>query len=328
MFRYILRRLIYMIPTLLAVSIVTFVIIQLPPGDWLTSYIARLSSTGETVDQATIESLKVRYGLGQPIYVQYGKWMRNILRGDFGQSFEWNKPVIDLIKEPMALTFVISFLGLIIHWIVAFPVGVYSAVKQYSVGDYLFTGIAFVGAAIPQFLVALVLMWYVFVQTGTNITGLFSPEYREASWSLGKVVDLLKHSVTPVLILGLLGSAGLIRTMRAMMLDELRKPYVVTGRAKGLKETMVIIKYPVRVALNPFVSTVGWSLPGLISGTTIISIVLGLPTTGPILLHALMSQDMYLAGSFLMLLSVLTILGTLLSDVLLGVLDPRIRLSD
>lgn len=328
MFRYILRRLIYMIPTLLAVSIVTFVIIQLPPGDWLTSYIARLSSTGETVDQATIESLKVRYGLGQPIYVQYGKWMRNILRGDFGQSFEWNKPVIDLIKEPMALTFVISFLGLIIHWIVAFPVGVYSAVKQYSVGDYLFTGIAFVGAAIPQFLVALVLMWYVFVQTGTNITGLFSPEYREASWSLGKVVDLLKHSVTPVLILGLLGSAGLIRTMRAMMLDELRKPYVVTGRAKGLTETKVIIKYPVRVALNPFVSTVGWSLPGLISGTTIISIVLGLPTTGPILLHALMSQDMYLAGSFLMLLSVLTILGTLLSDVLLGVLDPRIRLSD
>lgn len=328
MLRYILRRLIYMIPTLLAVSIVTFVIIQLPPGDWLTSYIARLSSTGETVDQATIESLKVRYGLGQPIYVQYGKWMSNLLKGDFGQSFEWNKPVLDLIKEPMALTFVISFLGLIIHWIVAFPVGVYSAVKQYSIGDYLFTGIAFVGAAIPQFLVALVLMWYVFVQTGTNITGLFSPEYREASWSLGKVVDLLKHSVTPVLILGLLGSAGLIRTMRAMMLDELRKPYVVTGRAKGLKETRVIIKYPVRVALNPFVSTVGWSLPGLISGTTIISIVLGLPTTGPILLHALMSQDMYLAGSFLMLLSVLTILGTLLSDVLLGVLDPRIRLSD
>ena len=327
MLRYILRRLIYMIPTLIAVSIVTFIIIQLPPGDWLTSYIARLSSTGETVDQATIESLKVRYGLGQPIYVQYGKWMRNILRGDFGQSFEWNKPVIDLLMEPMALTFVISFLGLIIHWIVAFPVGVYSAVKQYSIGDYLFTGIAFVGAAIPQFLVALVLMWYVFVQTGTNITGLFSPEYREATWSLGKALDLLKHSVVPVLILGLLGSAGLIRTMRAMMLDELRKPYVVTGRAKGLTETNVIIKYPVRVALNPFVSTVGWSLPGLISGTTIISIVLGLPTTGPILLHALMSQDMYLAGSFLMLLSLLTILGTLLSDVLLGCLDPRIRLS-
>ncbi|MGI6208082.1 MAG: ABC transporter permease [Anaerolineae bacterium] len=328
MLRYVLRRIIFMIPTLLAVSIVTFVIIQLPPGDWLTSYIARLSSTGETVDQATIESLKVRYGLGQPIYMQYLKWMGNVLQGDFGQSFEWNKPVVDLLKEPMALTFVISFLALIIHWITAFPIGVYSAVKQYSVGDYLFTGMAFLGAAIPQFLVALVLMWFVFVKTGTNITGLFSPEYREASWSLGKVLDLLKHAVLPVLILGLLGSAGLIRTMRAMMLDELRKPYVVTGRAKGLKENRVILKYPVRVALNPFVSTVGWSLPGLISGTTIISIVLGLPTTGPILLHSLMSQDMYLAGSFLLLLSFLTILGTLISDILLAWLDPRIRLSD
>jgi peptide/nickel transport system permease protein len=314
-----------MIPTLLVISIVTFIIIQLPPGDWLTSYIARLSATGETVDEATIESLKVRYGLGQPIYVQYAKWMRNLLRGDFGQSFEWNKPVIELLAEPMGLTFVISFLALIVHWITAFPIGVYSAVKQYSVGDYLFTGIAFLGAAIPEFLVALVLMWFIFTATGTNITGLFSPEFREAPWSFAKFLDMLKHAVVPVLILGLLGSAGLIRTMRAMMLDELHKPYVITARAKGLKESRLILKYPVRVALNPFVSTIGWTLPALISGTTIISIVLGLPTTGPILLHSLMSQDMYLAGSFLMLLSFLTVLGTLLSDILLAWLDPRIR---
>ncbi len=327
MFRFILRRVMFMIPTLIAVSIVTFIIIQLPPGDWLTSYIARLSSTGETVDEATIESLKQRYGLGQPIYTQYAKWMRNLLQGDFGQSFEWNKPVIELLAEPMALTFVISFLALIVHWITAFPIGIFSAVKQYSVADYIFTGIAFIGAAIPQFLVALVLMWWVFVRTGTNITGLFSPEYREATWSLGKFVDLLKHSALPVLILGLLGSAGLIRTMRAMMLDELHKPYVITARAKGLKETQLLMKYPVRAALNPFVSTIGWTLPALISGTTIISIVLGLPTTGPILLHSLMSQDMYLAGSFLLLLSFLTILGTLISDILLAWLDPRIRLA-
>jgi len=320
MLRYVLRRVFLMIPTLFVVSVVTFIIIQLPPGDWLTSYIANLTLTGETVDEAEIE-----YGLEQPIYVQYFKWIRNFVTGDMGMSFEWNKPVKSLIGERLALTFVISFLALIIHWIIAFPIGVYSAVRQYSIGDYVFTSMAFIGAAIPHFLIALVFMWYVFQATGTNITGLFSAEYQEAPWSLAKVVDMLKHVWVPVAILGFLGSAGLMRTMRAMMLDELHKPYVVTARAKGLKETKLLLKYPVRVALNPFVSTVGWSLPGLISGTTIVAIVLGLPTTGPMLLHALMSQDMFLAGSFVMLLSALTVIGTLISDILLAWLDPRIR---
>ena len=328
MLKYIGRRVLLMIPTLFAISVVSFVIIQLPPGDWLTSYIARLSMSGETVDQSVVDALKHQYGLGQPVYVQYLRWMGKLMRGDMGMSFEWNKPVVDLIGPPMLFTFVISLLALLIHWIVSFPIGIYSAVRQYSIGDYVFTAMAFFGAAIPDFLIALVAMWVIFTATGANITGLFSPEFREAPWSLAKVIDLLKHALVPVLILGLLGSAGLIRTMRAMMLDELRKPYVVTARAKGLEESKVIMKYPVRVALNPFVSTIGWTLPGLISGTTIVSIVLGLQTTGPILLHSLMNQDMFLAGSFLMLLSVLTVIGTLLSDILLAWMDPRIRYGD
>lgn len=328
MLKFLARRIMLMIPTLLVVSIVSFIIIQLPPGDWLTSYIARLTMSGETVDEAVLASLERQYGLGQPIYMQYLKWMGKLLRGDMGMSFEWNKPVKDLIWEPMVLTFVISLLALVVHWLVAFPVGVYSAVRQYSAGDYLFTGIAFVGAAIPEFLVALVLMWFIFDRFGLNITGLFSAGYIEAPWSLAKVADLMKHAIVPIGILGLLGSSGMIRTMRAMMLDELHKPYVITARAKGLKETNALLKYPVRVALNPFVSTIGWYLPQLISGTTIISIVLGLQTTGPLFLHALMNQDMFLAGSFLMLLSVLTVIGTLLSDILLAWLDPRIRVSE
>ncbi|MHB0877163.1 MAG: ABC transporter permease, partial [Anaerolineae bacterium] len=236
MLKFLIRRIILMIPTLLAVSIVSFIIIQLPPGDWLTSYIARLTMTGETVDEAVIASLKAQYGLGQPTYVQYFKWMGKMLHGDMGMSFEWNKPVKDLIWEPMILTFVISLLALVVHWLIAFPVGVYSAVRQYSAGDYLFTGVAFVGAAIPEFLVALVLMWFIFSRLGVNITGLFSAGYIEAPWSINKVLDLLKHAIVPIGILGLLGSSGMIRTMRAMMLDELHKPYVITARAKGLKE--------------------------------------------------------------------------------------------
>jgi peptide/nickel transport system permease protein len=328
MLKFLFRRIMLMIPTLVVISVVSFAIIQLPPGDWLTSYISGLRMTGETVDESRIAALEKQYGLNQPIYVQYFKWMGKFLRGDMGMSFTWGKPVKDLIWQPMILTFVISLLSIVLNWLVAFPVGILSAVRQYSAGDYLFTGIAFFGAAIPEFLVALVLMWFIFTRTGLNITGLFSPDYIEAPWSLGKVADLLKHSAVPVAILGLLGSAGMIRTMRAMMLDELHKPYVITGRAKGLTEMRLLLKYPVRVALNPFVSTIGWYLPALISGTTIVSIVLGLQTTGPIFLQALMNQDMFLAGSFLMLLSVLTVVGTLLSDVLLAWVDPRIRVSD
>jgi peptide/nickel transport system permease protein len=325
MLQYTLRRILYMIPTLIVISIVTFIIIQLPPGDFLTSYIASLQNQGQEVDEAELAALTRRYGLNQPIYVQYLKWLIGIIQGDFGVSFEWNRPVGHLIWERLALTFALSFSALIVQWLIAFPIGIYGAVRQYSVGDYVFTSLAFISASIPHFLLALVFMWVVFSYFGINITGLFSSEFAEAPWSMAKVVDLMKHLWAALVILGFFGGAGLIRTMRANLLDELHKPYVTTGRAKGLSESKLLRKYPIRVALNPFVSTLGWTLPGLISGTTITSIVLGLPTTGPLLLRALQAQDMYLAGSFLAILSFLTVLGTFLSDMLLGWLDPRIR---
>jgi peptide/nickel transport system permease protein len=315
-----------MIPTLFAISIVSFVIIQLPPGDYLTSLVATMASTGETVDRAQLVALEQRYGLGQPIYVQYWKWISGILlRGDFGQSFEWNQPVSSLIWGRLALTFVLSLSTLLLTWFIAFPIGIYSAVRQYSVGDYISTIIGYVGLAIPNFLLALVLMYIAFKYFNQSVGGLFSPEYVDAPWTLAKVWDMFKHLWIPVIIIGTAGTAGLIRIMRANLLDELHKPYVVTARAKGLSETKLLLKYPVRVALNPFVSTLGWTLPVLVSGAAIVSIVLSLPTAGPLLLRALMSQDMYLAGSFIMLLSTLTVIGTLISDILLAWLDPRIR---
>jgi peptide/nickel transport system permease protein len=264
--------------------------------------------------------------LGQPLYVQYFKWISNILlRGDFGQSFAWNMPVSALIWERVALTFVLSLASLLFVWIVAFPIGIYSAVKQYTLGDYVATFIGFIGLATPSFLIALVLMYIAFKYFNQSVGGLFSPDYQEAPWTWGKVWDLLGHLWIPVVILGTEGTASLIRVMRANLLDELRKPYVVTARAKGLPEWKVILKYPVRLALNPFISTIGYVLPGLVSGSAILSIVLSLPTTGPLLFRALLSQDMYLAASFILMLSVLTVIGTLLSDVLLAWLDPRIR---
>lgn len=326
MFQYMLKRTLYMIPTLFAISIVVFIIIQLPPGDYLTTLVASLASQGEQVDPAALTALRERYGLGQPLYVQYFKWISNIiLRGDFGQSFAWNMPVSALIWERLTLTFVLSLGSLILIWLIAFPIGIYSAVKQYSVGDYIATFIGFIGLATPSFLIALVLMYVAFKYFNQSVGGLFSPEYQEAPWTLAKVWDLLGHLWIPVIILGTEGTAGLIRVMRANLLDELRKPYVVTARAKGLPEWKVILKYPVRLALNPFISTVGWVLPGLVSGSAIVSIVLSLPTTGPLLFRALLSQDMYLAASFILMLSVLTVIGTLLSDLLLAWLDPRIR---
>lgn len=328
MLGFIARRVLYMIPTFFAVSIVAFIIIQLPPGDYLTTLVASMASQGETLDPAAMEALRARYGLGQPIYVQYFKWMSNIfLRGDFGQSFEWNQPVIDLIWSRLALTFMLSLSTLLFVWAVALPVGIYSAVRQYSLGDYTFTFLGFIGLAIPNFLLALVLMYIAFKYFNQSVGGLFSPEYQEAAWSWAKLKDLLAHLWIPIVIIGTAGTASLIRVMRANLLDELHKPYVVTARAKGLPEWQVIMRYPVRVALNPFVSTIGWVLPALISGEAIVSIVLSLPTTGPLLLRSLMSQDMYLAGSFILMLSTLTILGTLLSDILLALLDPRIRLE-
>jgi peptide/nickel transport system permease protein len=326
MHKYILKRLLFMIPTLFAVSLVSFVVIQLPPGDFLTMRVAALIEQGQTIEVSVLNDLRERYGLGQPIYVQYWKWITGIiLRGDFGQSFDWNELVGKLIWARVGLTLLISLASLLFIWAVAFPIGIYSAVKQYSPGDYIATFLGFIGIAIPDFLIALVLMYVAFKYFGFSVAGLFSADYVEAPWSLAKVIDLARHIWIPMIIIGLAGTASLIRTMRANLLDELKKPYVVTARAKGLSEVRLILKYPVRVALNPFISTVGWILPTLVSGATIVSIVLNLPTTGPLMLHALMNQDMYLAGAFILLLSTLTIIGTLLSDILLALIDPRIR---
>jgi peptide/nickel transport system permease protein len=324
--QFILKRLLYFIPTIFAISVVVFILIQLPPGDYLTTLIIQMQETGEEVDEAAIAALEKRYGLNQPIWVQYQKWMTNIVtEGDFGQSFEWNQPVSELIWERLGWTLIISTGSLIFIWAVSFPIGVYSATHQYSFLDNLFSLIGFAGLAIPNFLLALVLMWIGFSVFDVNMGGLFSSEYRNAPWSFAKLLDLFNHMIVPIIVLGSAGTAGLIRIMRANLLDELNKPYVEAARAKGLSETRLIWKYPVRIALNPFVSSIGNILPQLISGATIVSVVLNLPTAGPLLLRALLSQDMFLAGSFLLILSLLTLIGTLISDILLALLDPRIQ---
>ena len=323
--RYILKRLLWMIPFLVGISIVSFLLIQAPPGDYLTTYIATLAESNETLNQNAIESLRARFGLDQPIMFQYFKWISNVVVGDFGMSFEWRQPVSDLIWERMALTLLLSFATLLLTWAVAFPIGVYSAVRKYSVGDYVATFLGFLGLATPNFLLALILMYIGVVHFGTDVGGLFSNEYKNAPWSLDKILDLLAHLWLPMVVLGTSATASLIRIMRANLLDELNKPYVDTARAKGLSEFWVIMKYPVRVALNPFVSTIGWVLPNLVSGAVITAIVLSLPTAGPLMLQALKSQDMFLAGAFVMMLSSLTIIGMLISDILLVLLDPRVR---
>lgn len=325
MLAYIVRRLLLMIPTLIAISIISFAIIQLPPGDFLTTYVAQLSVSGEAVDEAELEALKSRFGLDRPIYEQYFLWAWNFLHGDFGHSFEWNKPVSTLVGERLPLTILISVCTIVFTWVIAVPIGIYSAVRQYSWVDYLLTLIGFIGLATPNFLFALVLLWFSYSYLGMSIGGLFSPEFADAPWTAAKFVDMLKHLWIPVLIVGTSHTAKFIRIIRGNLLDELKKPYVVTARAKGLSETKLLLKYPVRVAINPLVSTIGWTLPELVSGIAITAIVLNLPTSGPLLLGALLSQDMQLAGSFLMLLSALTVFGTLLSDILLAWVDPRIR---
>ncbi len=325
MLSYIIRRMLIMIPTLIAISIISFTIIQLPPGDFLTTYVAQLSASGEGIDQAELEALRHRFGLDQPIYIQYLQWVWNFVRGDFGHSFEWNKPVRALIGERIILTILISTCTLLFTWIVSVPIGIYSAVRQYSWVDYFLTFFGFIGLATPNFLFALILLWFSYTYLGMSIGGLFSPQFVEAPWSFAKFIDLLKHLWIPVLIVGTGHTAKFIRIIRGNLLDELKKPYVTTARAKGLSETKLILKYPVRVAINPLVSTIGWTLPELISGIAITAVVLNLPTSGPLLLSALMSQDMHLAGSFIMLLSFLTVIGTLISDILLAWVDPRIR---
>jgi peptide/nickel transport system permease protein len=328
MWLFIVKRLVWMLPFLVAISFLSFVLIQLPPGDYVTTYIATLAASNEVVDQNTAADLRNRFGLDQPMVVQYWKWISNIIfHGDFGLSFEWQQPVGDLIWERMALTLLLTFSALLVTWGVALPVGVFSAVKKYSIGDYAVTFLSFLGLAVPSFLLALVLMYVAAVEFGQNVGGLFSDEYLTASWSINKVIDLMQHLWIPVVILAVSGTASLIRVMRANMLDELHKPYVTTARAKGLSEFTLLVKYPMRLALNPFISTIAWLLPNLISGSIIVAIVLSLPTAGPLLLQSLMSQDMYLAGAFILLICALTVFGSLISDILLALVDPRIRLE-
>ncbi|HEX4296914.1 MAG TPA: ABC transporter permease [Devosia sp.] len=323
---YIVKRLLYMIPTLFGMSLISFIIIQLPPGDFLTSLISALADSGQSLDQASIARLTALYGLDQPFYVQYWKWISAILfHGDFGWSFDWGQPVSRLLWDRMGVTLLVSVLSLVLIWVIAIPIGIYSAVKRYSLGDYVFTFFGFIGLAIPTFILALGLMYLSFTYFGQNVGGLFSPEYQSAPWSLGKFWDLCLHLWIPILVIAISSTAALIRVMRANLSDELSKPYVVTARAKGLSEFTLIMRYPVRLALNPFISTIGWVLPSLISGVTITAIVLNLPMAGPLLLRALVSQDMYLAGAFILVMSALTLVGMLISDILLALLDPRIR---
>jgi peptide/nickel transport system permease protein len=328
MLRYVIKRLIYMIPTLIGMSIIAFLIIQLPPGDYLSSMLASMADAGINVDEAQIARYREIYGLDDPILVQYWKWISGILfRGDFGYSFEWKRPVWDLVWERMGSTLSISVAALLFVWAVSLPIGIYSAVRRHSVGDYVFTFLGFIGLAIPNFILALTLMYVAYKYMGQTVGGLFSQQYVNAPWSWDKFVDLLAHLWIPIVVIGTNGTAALIRILRANLTDELNKPYVITAKAKGLPEYKVVLKYPVRIALNPFVSAIGWVLPELISGVTITAIVLNLPMLGPMLLRALTVQDMYLAGSIILLLGVLTLIGMLISDLLLAVLDPRIRFT-
>ena len=327
MLAYILRRAILAVITIVAVSILSFAIIQLPPGDYVTTYIAAQQMSGNPLNQEAAQNMRTLYGLDEPITVQYFKWVSQMAMGNFGMSLEWGRPVDEVIGDRLWLTVAISLATLLFTWAVALPIGIYSAVKQYSLGDYVFTFIGFIGLAIPSFMLALILMYLGFKYFDMSVGGLFSPDYANAPWSLEKAWDLAKHLPLPAIVLGLGGTAGIIRIMRANLLDELRKPYVVTARAKGLPYMRAVLRYPVRVALNPFASTIGYELPHIVSGSIIVSLVLSLPTVGPVLLRSLISQDMFLAGTIILMLGTLTVIGTFLSDILLMWIDPRIRLE-
>ena len=325
MWAFILRRVLLMAPTLLVVSVISFAIIEAPPGDFMDSYVNALLQEQEAVDPAEIESLRKRYGLDSPTYVRYFRWLGNIMQGNLGRSLEWNQPVSKLIADRLPWSLAISVASFFLAYAIAIPIGLYSATRQYSVGDYFFTLIGFIGLATPNFLLALLILWYYFVATGNVAVGLFSDEYLIAPWSFAKFIDLLKHLWLPALVVGTAGTAGLIRVMRANLLDELERPYVMVARSKGLSEGKLLVKYPFRIAMNPVASTIGWTLPTLVNGELLASLVLGLPTIAPLFVGALLSQDMFLAGSVVMILSTLTLVGTLLSDIVLAWLDPRIR---
>jgi peptide/nickel transport system permease protein len=329
MARFIVKRILLMIPMMFVISLLVFITIQLPPGDYVSAMIEELrNQQGTNWTPQFEEAMRDRYGLNEPITTQYVKWIGNIiLHGDFGYSFQNDEPSQKIIWDRLGMTMLVASASFFFSWMVALPIGIYSAVRQYSIGDYIFSIIGFIGMATPGFLIALIAMYLAFTYWGDSLSGLFSPEYENAPWTLNRVMDLLKHLWIPMIIVGTAGTAGLIRIMRANLLDELNKPYVETARAKGLPEWRLLLKYPVRHAMNPFVSTIGWTLPALVAGEAIVSIVLNLPTTGPVLLQALKVQDMYVAAGFLLVLSLLTMTGTLISDILLAWLDPRIRLE-
>jgi peptide/nickel transport system permease protein len=324
---YIAQRLVLAAFTIVAISILSFIIIHLPPGDYVTSYIAQMAANGGAVSAEEAQNLRIQYGLDQPIYVQYLRWVGMIVHGNFGMAMQYQLPVAQVIGDRLWLTIAVSVAALLFTWAVALPIGIYSAIRQNSILDYFFTFIGFIGLAVPNFLLALLILYFGFKFFNMNVGGLFSPAYAEAPWSWGKFQDLLAHLPVPAIVLGMAATAGQIRIMRANLLDEKRKPYVVTARAKGIPEHRVILKYPVRVALNPFASTIGYTLPYIVSGSVIVSIVLSLPTVGPLLYSALIALDMFLAGTIILLLGTLTVIGTLLSDLLLMWLDPRIRLE-
>ncbi len=327
MLRVIVKRLLLLPVLLLLFTFIIFVMVQAPPGDFLTSYVATLASSGSSMDAAQVEALKHQFGLDQPFHVRYLRWLDGLAHGDLGLSLEYQRPNGELIGERLVLTIVLALFAFVITWVIAIPAGIYSATHKNSVLDYFFALLNYIGVATPNFMFALVLMWIAFSSFGLSITGLFSPAYEQAPWSLARVVDLLKHVWLPAIVLGVAGTARLTRIMRANLLDELNKPYVVTARAKGMSEWKLIVRYPARLAINPIISTVGWYLPQLFSGSLIVATVMNLPNIGPLLLRALTQQDMYLAGSILLIYCALTIVGTLLSDVLLAIFDPRIRVE-
>jgi peptide/nickel transport system permease protein len=328
MSRFVLKRLVLLPILLFLFSVTVFAIVQAPPGDFLTTYVATLAASGSSIDVEQVEALRRDYGLDQPFYVQYVRWMGHLFRGNLGLSLEYQRPNTELIGERLLLTVVLALFSFVFTWIVAIPAGIYSATHPRSILDYLLTVLNYVGVATPNFMLALVLMWTAFSYLGLSVTGLFSPEFVEAPWSAARLGDLLAHLWLPAVVLGVAGTARLTRVMRANLLDELNKPYVMTARAKGLSEWRLVLRYPVRLALNPLVSTIGWYLPALFSGSLIVATVMNLPNIGPLLLRALINQDMYLAGSILLIYCLLTIVGTLISDILLAWLDPRIRLEE
>jgi len=324
---YILQRLMLLPPLMLVYSFVIFVIIQAPPGDFLTSYMATLASSGSSMSAEQVAALRHQYGLDQPMIVQYWLWLQHLVQGDFGLSLEYQRPNGDLIGEQLGLTIALALFSFVLTWALAIPAGIYSATHPRSLVDHALTVINYVGVATPNFMLALILMWCAFAYFDISVTGLFSPEFVDAPWSVARVLDVLGHMWLPALVLGIAGTARLSRIMRANLLDELNKPYVVTARAKGMKEWRLVLRYPVRLAFNPLISTIGWYLPALFSGSLIVATVMNLPNIGPLLLRALINQDMYLAGGILLIYSFLTIVGTLLSDILLALVDPRIRVE-